>query len=245
MHSNQIDFHNIVAQNLVYEVVSGSLSYGTDLASSDLDLRGVFIATPERQIGLSIFDYYKAEKDDAVYNGLAKFLDQCAGGAINMIELLYVRESDVRVLTEDFATFIANRNRFLTIDMLHKTLGFMVGMRRRAECLIAKRAAGKLEDNQAAIIDKQLMHAVRVGRMVSECLTTNTLKVYRPDRIELLLIRNGQQPVDTTLHEIADLINVIEVGSANTGWPDHVDRDKLSKEVAFKTACYWRHRNWV
>lgn len=81
---------------LIFECVAGSKAYGTDLAGSDEDLRGVFIAPPSFIAGLDHIEQVSDERGDEVYYELGRFVELLLKNNPNALELLAMPEDCVR-----------------------------------------------------------------------------------------------------------------------------------------------------
>ena len=65
---------DLKSQNLIlFECISGSRAYGTDLPSSDTDIKGVFILPKAQFYGLDYIEQVSSEKNDEVYYELRRF----------------------------------------------------------------------------------------------------------------------------------------------------------------------------
>jgi len=81
--------------NIIFECISGSRAYGLDTATSDTDIRGVFIAPKEQFYGLHYVDQVNDETNDVVYYELKKFIGLLLKNNPNIIELLNMPEECV------------------------------------------------------------------------------------------------------------------------------------------------------
>ncbi|WP_460677099.1 nucleotidyltransferase domain-containing protein [Hymenobacter coalescens] len=75
-------------QLILFEAVSGSRAYGTNLAHSDTDLKGVFVL-PERQfLGLNYVPQVANDSNDEVFYELRRFVELALKNNPNVLELL-------------------------------------------------------------------------------------------------------------------------------------------------------------
>lgn len=56
-------------EHISYLVLSGSYGYGTNVATSDIDLRGFLIESPKHIYGLENFEQFEENKTDTVIYG--------------------------------------------------------------------------------------------------------------------------------------------------------------------------------
>lgn len=74
---------------------------------------------------------------------------------------------------------------------------------------------------------KHAMHLVRIQRMALEILTSGTVVVERPDREELLAIRDGAWTYDELEARTSELSDRIEAAARSSGLPAEPDLDRL------------------
>ncbi|AQY52238.1 putative nucleotidyltransferase [Listeria weihenstephanensis FSL R9-0317] len=106
--------HNRDLNNIAYLVASGSHGYGTNIAGSDLDLRGFLIEDDRYLFGLDTFEQFEEKDTDTVIFGARKFIKLCAQGNPNMLELLGVDEEEIVICSEAGRIVRDNVGLFLT-----------------------------------------------------------------------------------------------------------------------------------
>lgn len=82
--------------HIIFEAISGSRAYGLDTATSDTDIRGVFILPKEQFYGLNYIGQINNETNDIVYYELRKFIELLAKNNPNMMELLNMPEECIQ-----------------------------------------------------------------------------------------------------------------------------------------------------
>ncbi len=75
---------------ILLEAISGSHAYGLNIATSDVDIRGVFILPQDELYGLNYVEQVADEKNDVVFYELGRFVDLLAKNNPTMLELLAV-----------------------------------------------------------------------------------------------------------------------------------------------------------
>jgi len=80
---------------LIFEVISGSKSYGLDTPTSDTDIKGVFVLPKEMFYGLEYTAQVNNESNDIVYYELKRFVELLSKNNPNIVEMLHVPESCV------------------------------------------------------------------------------------------------------------------------------------------------------
>lgn len=77
------------ARNLILlECISGSKAYGTDLPTSDTDVKGVFVLPEEDYYGLAYTEQVSDASNDVVYYELKRFIELLYRNNPNLLELL-------------------------------------------------------------------------------------------------------------------------------------------------------------
>lgn len=101
---------------LVFKCVAGSHSYGTAIPGvSDLDTRGVFIAPPSHILScIQSVEQCNDDTNDTVIYELQKFMRLAAQSNPNIIEILYIDDSDVLFIDPIFKKVRDNRHLFLS-----------------------------------------------------------------------------------------------------------------------------------
>lgn len=92
---------------LLFECISGSRAYGTDLPTSDTDLKGVFVLPKQMFYGLDYIEQISSEKNDEVYYELRRFAELLYKNNPNILEMLNTPEECVlyrHPLFESFRT---------------------------------------------------------------------------------------------------------------------------------------------
>ncbi len=73
---------------IIFEAISGSRAYGTDLPTSDTDIKGVFVLPEDVFLGLDYIPQISDERNDTVYYELGRFVELLAQNNPNIMELL-------------------------------------------------------------------------------------------------------------------------------------------------------------
>lgn len=77
-------------QLIVFECISGSRSYGTDLPTSDTDIKGVFVLPEADFYGLHYVEQVSNPSNDVVYYELKRFVELLYRNNPNLLEMLNV-----------------------------------------------------------------------------------------------------------------------------------------------------------
>lgn len=115
-----------VEEHTILKVIHGSFAYGTNVEGSDVDYRGVAIAPIDYYIGLKTFEQKitnTEEVDETIFE-LKKFLNLCANGNPNTLEILFVDDEDIQYCDHFGAILLKNREIFLTKKLKHTLSGY-------------------------------------------------------------------------------------------------------------------------
>lgn len=80
------------SDNIIFECIGGSRAYGLNTATSDTDIRGVFVLPKEKFYSLDYIGQINNETNDIVYYELRKFIELCLKNNPNILELLDIPE---------------------------------------------------------------------------------------------------------------------------------------------------------
>ena len=118
---------------LIFEVVSGSHSYGLQSAESDTDLRGVYAIPANERISLpETVEEIGDEKQNEKYFELKKFFLLASQCNPNIIELLWTPEDCIRLCTPVMEKIIASRDKFLSQKAFDTFSGYAYSQIRKA-----------------------------------------------------------------------------------------------------------------
>ncbi|CCH55621.1 Nucleotidyltransferase, predicted [Fibrisoma limi BUZ 3] len=73
---------------ILFECISGSKAYGTNLPTSDTDIRGVFVIPQDDLYGLHYIEQVNDDRNDVVFYELRRFVELLAKNNPNILELL-------------------------------------------------------------------------------------------------------------------------------------------------------------
>lgn len=109
----------------IYLTKHGSQAYGTNIATSDLDVKGVAIPPREYFLGFNKqFEQAEFHKPDAVIFDIRKFLKLAADCNPNVVEIINTDESDVLYRTPLSDLLRSNRHLFLSKKVKHTFSGY-------------------------------------------------------------------------------------------------------------------------
>jgi hypothetical protein len=121
-----------VRDNTVLLVRHGSHAYGTNVATSDEDFKG--IAIPPKQYFLGSqnrFEQAELHEPDAVIYEIRKFINLAAATNPNIVEVLHTDPSDHFVVDPIGEVILDNRHKFLSKRVKHTFSGYAVSQLKR------------------------------------------------------------------------------------------------------------------
>lgn len=200
------------SQHCIMVCHRGSQVYGTSTESSDKDYFAVIIPPVEKLFGLSMFDNWKYQHNDidVVVFSLRKYIGLLLNSNPTMLETLWYRDGDYCDLetTTAFEALKRNRHLFSSIIAAGSFSGYAHNQLERMERNVTSSRMGEKRKRIMAKFGydtKNASHLVRLYRMGVEFVETGELTVYRPDREELIAIKNGEWTLEQVKEEAARL----------------------------------------
>lgn len=116
---------NIAKDGLIFETLTGSTAYGTNLPTSDTDYRGIFIAPSENVItGFFPIEQWQDPDNDRVYYELRKFIKLLCDQNPNILELVWVDEQFIQYSTEEYEFLRSIRDELLSSKVKYTFSGY-------------------------------------------------------------------------------------------------------------------------
>lgn len=204
----------------------GSHAYGTNVATSDVDYRGVCVAPRSYYHGfMESFEQadQKAPDDDLVITEVRKFMRLAADNNPSIIELLYTAPEHHLVTTNAGALLLASRNLFLSQKARHSFTGFAVANIKRIQ------TQDPHDKDAAKKNGKRAMQFTRLYRMAREIVVDGMVNVKRDDAAELLDIRDGHWDLnDMTAWGRAQDLELADLAKT-TSLPHTANRKRLNE----------------
>lgn len=123
----------MMRDNTLVKHYAGSHAYGTALPTSDVDFRGVFCADKVNVL-TPFFPVREVEdltEEDTKLYELAHFMKLCLDCNPNVVETLWVDDSDVLMYTQAYALLRENRHKLLSSKVAFTTSGYALAQLKR------------------------------------------------------------------------------------------------------------------
>ncbi len=109
----------------IYLATHGSHAYGTNIETSDVDVKGVCVPPSSYFLGYAYrFDQQEQKSPDQVIYGVQKFFKLAADCNPNIIEVLFVDERHIRMITPAGQLMREHRDLFLSKKARHTFAGY-------------------------------------------------------------------------------------------------------------------------
>ncbi len=241
-----------IADNVMYEVMMGSIAYGVSNDASDVDVYG-FCIPPKDMVfphlageilgfGQQIqrFEQYQqhhikcadeskgyAREYDLTIYSIVKYFDLCMQNNPNMIDSLFVPDNCVLHITKIGNMVKDKRQIFLHKGSWHKFKGYAYSQMHKMK---SQNRTGKRQEIVAEFgYDvKFAYHVVRLLNEVEQILTEENLDLQR-NREQLKSIRRGEWKLEDIENYFQEKEKLLETAYANSKLPHTPDQDKIKK----------------
>jgi uncharacterized protein len=162
----------------IFSCIVGSQAYGTNLPTSDTDIKGVYMEKLDNILGLNTYtEQLNVNKDNVSYE-LGRFIGLLATANPTVLELLYSPEDMVSFKDPIFDMLIANRDRFLTKKCRMSFGGYAVAQIKKARGLDKKMNWEKSSTERKTVLDFCYAYDTKTGRStpIREWLKENELE---------------------------------------------------------------------
>ena len=123
----------LMQQNCIVKHYAGSHAYGTNIATSDVDFRGIFVADPInlRTPFYPIKEVEDASEEDTKFYELAQFMKLALDCNPNVVETLWVDQQDVVFSTPAYEILRAAAPKLLSSKIAFTTSGYALSQLKR------------------------------------------------------------------------------------------------------------------
>lgn len=120
-------------QFILFECLAGSRAYGTNVADSDEDIRGIFAVAASSYLALERPpDQVSDERGNVVYYSIRRTIELLAAANPNILELLFMPEDCLRLMTDEMRMLIDARDLFITRQCADTHAGYAMSQMKKA-----------------------------------------------------------------------------------------------------------------
>ena len=110
-----IDIKFLKDNNLIlFEGIVGSRAYGTNISTSDTDIKGVYILPIDNILGNNYIEQVNDDKNDIVYYEIRRFLELLQSNNPTLLELLSLPDDCILYKHPIFDEILNNKDKFIT-----------------------------------------------------------------------------------------------------------------------------------
>jgi len=153
-----------LGNNILILTTAGSIAYGTNVDTSDVDIRGVTLESKQDIMGLSSFEQFEDRTTDTVIYGLKKFIGLCLNCNPNVLEILGTAPEHLLVITKEGQLLRDNVDLFLSQKAIHSFGNYATAQLRRLQNALARDNYPQVEKEQHILnsILGQMDHLKRI-----------------------------------------------------------------------------------
>lgn len=139
--SSQYDFlrsNPHLKDRIIFLTLGGSYSYGTNVETSDVDIRGCALNSPSDLLGLTNFEQVVHTQTDTTIYAFNKLINLLLNCNPNTIEMLGCKPEHYLLLTDIGKAMIENRKMFMSKRAVRSFGGYAMQQLRRLENALAR-----------------------------------------------------------------------------------------------------------
>lgn len=178
-----------LGRNILILTTAGSIAYGTNVETSDIDVRGVTLETKQDIMGLSSFEQFEDRTTDTVIYGLKKFINLCLNSNPNVLEILGSRPEHLLVITKEGWLLRDHVDLFLSKKAIQSFGNYATAQLRRLQNALARDNYPQAEKEQHILnsISGQMDHLKK------------TYKSFTDNEISLYIDQSDKEEMDTEI----------------------------------------------
>lgn len=138
--------------NIIFKAIVGSQAYSTTTANSDIDLKGVYIQSPDDILSFNYEPQINVTKDETYYE-VRRFLELLQAANSTMLELLYMPSNCILIKKPEFDLILNHRDKFLTKRCLESFGGYATAQIKKASGLDKKMNWEQKDIKRKTILD--------------------------------------------------------------------------------------------
>lgn len=241
-----------LSHSVVHFFVGGSELHGAKVgATDDLDLYGVFIASPEDVLGLNPLAHFVwSTASDKRRNGpddvdltlysLSKWAAMAAKGNATALHFLFADATAASAPV--WARIQSRKDLFLSKRSAFEFLGFAENQLKRITGEKGKGSKGSRPEYECAFgyDTKAAMHTLRLLFECAELMRKGMITLPRPEKDLLIDVRSGSWPLERFLREAKEARLDAENAAESSWLPSEVDEGAISALLAQTYLEFWK-----
>lgn len=116
----------VLGDNVILLTYGGSHAYGTNIATSDVDIRGITFNPVESLLGNTEFEQFEDRNTDTVIYGLNKMIGLLLQCNPNCIEILGAKPEHYFIISPEGQLLLDNRKIFCPEGQLKLSVGMLI-----------------------------------------------------------------------------------------------------------------------
>ena len=181
------DLH--LGDNILILTTGGSIAYGTNVATSDIDIRGVTLENKQDIMGLSSFEQFEDKPTDTVIYGLKKFISLCVNCNPNVLEILGTKQEHLLVISKEGELLRDNVELFLSKRAIQSFGSYATAQLRRLQNALAR------DNYPLAEKEQHILNSI-LGQMEH---MQRTYKSFTDSEISLYIDKSDREDMDTEI----------------------------------------------
>ncbi len=205
---------------ILFLCLGGSHSYGTNIETSDVDIRGVALDSKEDIIGITKFEQFLDEKTDTCIYSLSKFIQLVSNCNPNIIEMLFCKPEHYFWVSDAGRMILENRHLFLSKRAYHTFSGYAHAQLNKIENALARDENVQPEKDRLEHINRSIAN-VRSSLANKFNLPENKVNTYvgqYGDKPEILIDLDLKgYPLSRLKSSVEEMTNVLRDYSKSIG----------------------------
>lgn len=192
IENSEYDFINNnehLGDKIIFLLMGGSHAYGTNIPTSDIDIRGCALNSKSDLLGLSNFEQFVNEATDTTIYSFNKLIGLVSNCNPNTIEMLGCKPEHYLKITPIGQEMIDNRKMFLSRKAMHSFGGYANQQLRRLQNALARDTYPQDEK------ERHIMGSVKSAMMDFK----NRYTEFEEGSIKLLIDKSDKEDLETEI----------------------------------------------
>lgn len=199
---------------IVFLCLGGSHSYGTNIETSDVDIRGVALDTKLDVLGVTNFEQFQNTETDTTIYSLSKFIKLVCDCNPNIIEMLFCKPEHYYWVSPIGKMLLENRDMFLSKKAFYTFGGYAHAQLNRLENALVRNGDILTEEETQIHINRSVKNAMMTFQdkygIPEECLKTYVGQSKDNGKYEILLDINAKGlPFADFKSSICEMTNIL------------------------------------